>query len=97
MLTAAGFPLIRDVIGSNETKLYYSRNHHANFIECVKSRKLTITPCEVSHRSASVGHLGQIAMTTGRKIKWDPEKEEIIGDPGASALLGRPYRAPWVL
>ncbi|MDD4869964.1 MAG: Gfo/Idh/MocA family oxidoreductase [Kiritimatiellae bacterium] len=89
--------LLKETIGPNETKLYYSRNHHANFIECVKSRKLTITPCEVSHRSASVGHLGQIAMVTGRKIKWNPEKEMIIGDAGAAGLLGRAYRAPWLL
>jgi len=89
--------LLREVIGPGETKLYYSRNHHRNFIDCVKSRKLTITPCEVAHRSASVGHLGQIAMVTGRKIRWNPEKEEIISDPGAAALLGRAYRKPWVL
>ncbi|OGV67024.1 MAG: hypothetical protein A2283_01230 [Lentisphaerae bacterium RIFOXYA12_FULL_48_11] len=89
--------LLREIIGPNETKLYYSRNHHRNFIDCVKSRQLTITPCEVAHRSASVGHLGQIAMVTGRKIKWNPEKEEIIGDSGAAALLGRAYRSPWIL
>jgi hypothetical protein len=38
-----------------------------------------------------------IAIQTGRKIKWDPEKEAIIGDPGASRLLGRAYREPWCL
>jgi len=89
--------LVREVIGPNETKLYFSRNHHRNFIDCVKNRQLTITPCEVAHRSASVGHLGQIAMVTGRRIRWNPEKEEIIGDQGASALLGRAYRSPWAL
>jgi len=89
--------LLRQQIGPDEIQLYNSNNHHGNFIDCVKSRGLTITPCEVSHRSASVGHLGQIAMVTGRKIKWNPDKEEITGDPAASALLGRPCRAPWVL
>jgi predicted dehydrogenase len=88
-----------DKIGENETHLYKSDNHYANFIECVKSRKETITPAETAHRSASVGHLCTIAIYTGRKIKWDPAKEEIIGDPGATALLGpNPgYRAPWKL
>jgi hypothetical protein len=52
---------------------------------------------EAACRSISVGHLGEIAMLTGRKIKWDPEKEEVIGDAGASALLGRAYRKPWIL
>jgi hypothetical protein len=40
---------------------------------------------------------GEIAMLTSRRIKWDPAKEEILGDPGASALLGRSYREPWTL
>ncbi|MCL1921535.1 MAG: Gfo/Idh/MocA family oxidoreductase [Kiritimatiellaeota bacterium] len=74
-----------------------SPGHHRNFIEAVKARDTTLTPAEVAHRSASVGHLGQIAMITGRKIKWDPVKEEILNDPGASAMLGRTPRAPWSL
>ena len=57
----------------------------------------TAAPVEVAHRSISVALLGEIAMLTGRKIKWDPKKEEIIGDAGASALLGRAYRQPWQL
>jgi hypothetical protein len=42
-------------------------------------------------------HLGNIAIRTGRKIKWDPAKEEIIGDAEAAKMLSRPYRAPWKL
>ena len=56
-----------------------------------------MAPAEVGHRSNSVGLLGEIAMLTGRKIRWNPDTEEIIGDPGASAPLGRSYREPWVL
>jgi len=36
-------------------------------------------------------------MLSGRKIKWDPDKEEILNDPGAASLLGRSYREPWQL
>jgi hypothetical protein len=75
--------------------LYKSDNHQQNFIECVKSRKPTITPVETAHHSAIPGHLGLIAMLVGRKIKWDPAKEIILNDPEASALLSRPYRDPW--
>jgi len=89
--------VLNEVIGPDETKLYHSRDHIRDFLDCIKSRKLTITPIEVAHRSASVGHLAMIAIQTGRKINWDPEKEEIIGDPGASMLLGRAYREPWHL
>jgi hypothetical protein len=89
--------LIQEVIGPNEIKLYKSRDHYQNFLDCVKTRALTITPCEVAHRSASIGHLGVIAIELARKIRWDPETETIIDDPEAERLLSRAYRKPWVL
>jgi hypothetical protein len=84
-------------MGPGDVTLYVSRDHQQNFLDCVKSRQRTIAPAEVAHRSISVALLGEIAMLTGRRIKWDPDKEEIIGDPGASQLLGRSYREPWSL
>jgi predicted dehydrogenase len=78
-----------------KVQLYRSTDHHRNFLDCVKSRKPTITPVETAHHSAIPGHLGLIAMQTGRKIKWDAKHEKIIGDKDASKLLTRPYRAPW--
>jgi hypothetical protein len=89
--------LIQERVGPGETRLYFSRDHHGNFLDCVRNRQITITPAEVAHRSASVGHLGQIAMQSGRRIQWDPDTEAILDDPGASALLGRAYRQPWTL
>ncbi len=89
--------LLQEKIGPGEIKLYNSGGHKRNFIDCVINRKLTICPAEVGHRSISVGLLGEIAMLAGRKIKWDPDTEQIIGDPGASALLVRSYREPWQL
>jgi len=86
-----------EVIGGGEIRLYDSPEHKRNFIECVKTRRETVAPAEIGHRSISAGLLGEIAMLTGRKIQWDPEREEIINDPGATALLGRAYREPWVL
>jgi predicted dehydrogenase len=78
-----------------KVKLYESPGHQRNFLDCVKSRKPTITPVETAHHSIIPGHLGLISMLTGRKIKWDVKKEEIIGDKEASQLLTRPYRSPW--
>ena len=80
-----------------KVKLYQSDNHQRNFLDCVKSRKPTITPVETAHHSAIPGHLGLIAMLVGRKIKWDAAKEVIVGDAEASKLLTREYRAPWKL
>ena len=80
-----------------KVKLYESRDHYGNFLDCGKSRKPTITPVETAHHSAVPGHLGLIAMQVGRKIKWDAQKEVIVGDAEASKLLGHPYRNPWKL
>lgn len=96
-LSASNEKILKEEIGPDEIRLYDSRDHKQNFLDCVKSRKLTICPAEVGLRSISVALLGEIAMLTGRKIKWNPDTEEIAGDPEASALLGRSYREPWVL
>jgi predicted dehydrogenase len=78
-----------------KVKLYEVKGHQRNFLDCIKSRQPTITPVETAHHSAIPGHLGLIAMLTGRKIRWDNATETIIGDPEASKLLTRGYRAPW--
>lgn len=80
-----------------KVKLYESDNHWRNFIDCVKSRKPAIAPVETAHHSAIPGHLGLIAMLTGRKLKWDAKREVIVGDKEASKLLTREYRKPFVL
>ena len=80
-----------------KVKLYESSDHMRNFVDCIKSRKPTIAPVETAHHSAIPGHLGLIAMMTGRKLKWDAKRERIIGDAEASKLLTRPYRKPWKL
>ena len=76
-------------------KLYDSPGHQRNFLDCIKSRQPTITPVETAHHSAIPGHLGLIALLTGRKIRWNAAEEKIIGDAEASKLLTRAYRAPW--
>jgi predicted dehydrogenase len=80
-----------------KVKLYESRNHYRNFLDCVLSRQPTITPVATAHHSAIPGHLGLISMLTGRKLRWDVKSERIIGDAEASKMLTRGYRAPWHL
>ena len=80
-----------------KVKLYESPGHIRNFLDCVKSRQPTVAPVETAHHSAIPGHLGLVAMLTGRKLRWDVAKEEIIGDAEASKLLTREYRNPWKL
>ena len=73
------------------------RTHIRNFLECVKSRQRPIADVEEGHLSSVVCHLGNIATRLGRSLKWDSEKEEIVGDAEANRWLSRPYRAPWRL
>jgi predicted dehydrogenase len=80
-----------------KVEVYNSAEHRRNFLDSVKSRKPTITPVQTAHHSTIPGHLGLISMMVGRKLQWDVANEKIIGDPEASALLSRPYRAPYKL
>ncbi|HXS68951.1 MAG TPA: Gfo/Idh/MocA family oxidoreductase [Candidatus Polarisedimenticolia bacterium] len=80
-----------------KVKLYESSNHYRNFLDCVLSRKPTITPVETAHHSAIPGHLGLISMLTGRKIRWSVKEEKILDDAEAGKMLARGYRAPWHL
>jgi hypothetical protein len=89
--------LLDEPLGPKELRLYSSDDHFRNFIDCVYTRGRTAAPCEVAHRSVSLCHLGNIAMLLGRSLRWDPEREQIIGDPSAQWMLNRPYRHPWKL
>lgn len=89
--------ILEERIGADEIQLRRSLDHHADFLTSVKTRRVTITPAETAHRSASTGHLGLIAIQTGRKLKFDPVKETFVNDPGANEYLHQSMRAPWML
>ncbi len=89
--------LLQVKLGPNETHLYRSLNHEANFIECVRSRAETITPIEIAQRSTTPCLLGAIAIKLGRRLFWNPEKERFKNDPEANRLLTYAMRDPWRL
>jgi predicted dehydrogenase len=72
----------------------YSR-HTRNFLDCVKSRQQPVADLESSHQVVTGCHLSNISLRLGRKLVWDAEKEEVVDDREANAMLVRPYRAPW--
>jgi len=109
-LTSSPESLTTSVIGPNEIHLpesvpgrkedvykNYIPDHVRNFLDSIKSRRDPIEPVEVGHRTATVCHLANIAMLLKRKIRWDPQQEQIVGDDEAGRLLDRPMRAPWHL
>ena len=94
--------LRRTVIGPDEVHLARPRGdhrqgHRRDFLDCVKTRSQPITPALIGHRSAIPAHLGNIAMRLGRRIRWDPKAERIVGDDHAARMLDRPMRSPWHL
>lgn len=98
------------VIGPQETHLaasnpdrieeagkYHIPDHTRNFLDCIKSRRDPVACVEIGHRSATICHLGNIAMQLKRKLQWDPALEQFVDDDEANRMLGRPMRKPWSL
>lgn len=89
--------LLTETILANEVQLGRSPGHHADFINAVKNRSLPMAPAEVGHRSATICHLCNIAMTTGKTLHWDPVTERITNDEQANRMTWRPMRGTWSL
>ncbi len=89
---------IRESTDRGPVKPYVSLDHHRNFLDCVRSRKPCVAPAETGHRSITPGHLGHISQIVGRKLRWNPKTEKVIGDREANKLLKTvDYRRPWKL
>lgn len=82
-------------IGLNEIQLYNSPEQHGNWLDSIVSKKPTISPAEVAHRSCSACLLAHAAMKTPGKLFWDPKKEVFIDNKEANKLLSRPQRFPY--
>jgi hypothetical protein len=69
--------------------------HIANFLDAVRGKAKPNAEIEIGHLSTSLCHLGNIATRLGRTLRFDPEKEQIVGDEEANRLVGREYREHW--
>ena len=89
--------LLKDVVlNDDDIRLYRSDDHMGNFLDCVRTRRQPICPAETGHRSATVCHLGNIAMRLGRPLEWNPIDECFINDDEANAMRDRPLRDSWL-
>lgn len=96
--TASDPVLLREVAArGGAIKLPRSDNHHDNFLQCIRSRQKPISDVETGHRGTTVCNLGNIAMLLGRKLRWDPAREEFVDDSLANRMRGRSMRGPWSL
>jgi len=89
--------LVKEIFGPDEIHLYKSSNHRGNFLECIRTRKQPICNAEIGHRSASLCHLGNIAMLRKKTLKWDPKTETFPEDKQANSMVSRVMRPPWSL
>jgi len=94
-LAASDEKILASKIGPDETHLYQSADHHLNWLESIQSRKPAVTTAEIAHRSTSACIISWISMKLGRKLRWDPVKEEFTGDNEANAMRSRLERKPY--
>ncbi len=88
--------LIDEPLPDNAIRLYKSDDHMGNFLDCMRTRKNPICDAEIGHRSVSICHLANISLRLGgRKLIWNPKKEEIVNDREANSMIRRECRKPW--
>jgi predicted dehydrogenase len=89
--------IMREPIGAGEVQLFRSPGHKRNWVECIRTRQRPVCDAAIGCRSVTVCHLGNLAYWLKRPLKWDPAKEQFVGDAQANQWLDRPKRAPWTI
>lgn len=84
------------VIGQYVARTGRSLDHMRNFLDCVKSRQLTVANPSVMHHSMTTVHAANVCMWLKRSLKFDPVKEEFVGDDEANCFRSRAMREPYV-
>jgi len=76
----------------------FNMNHKADWFKSIREGHLRpAVDIEIAHRTATLCNLGNLACLLGRKLVWDGERQEVVGDPEANRFLSRPQRYPYVL
>jgi hypothetical protein len=80
-----------------EKHLLQENHHYRDFLNCVRSRRTPVSNIDSAVQSDFISHLADIAIRSQRKIRWDPDKETIVGDEAAARRMTRAMRGPWTL
>ncbi|HWI56827.1 MAG TPA: gfo/Idh/MocA family oxidoreductase, partial [Bacillota bacterium] len=96
-LRASDKALIETPLPESAQRVYKSDDHMGNFFDCIRSRKQPICDVETGHRSATMCHLGAIALRTGAKLQWNLDREQFVGDHAkeGNAFVAREMRKPY--
>jgi len=95
-IRAEPMELLHVKFGPDHHGLPVSRDHMANFLDCVRTRREPIAPAEGCQRATALTLAADLATRLGRPLTWDPVQER-FGDPMANRFLRRSYRSPWTL
>jgi predicted dehydrogenase len=87
--------ILKAPVGPGDARLERSDDHAQNFLDCVRTRRATVAPVEVAHRSTTIGLVSSIAVLLRRKLRWDSASETFPGDDEANRMLARALRSPW--
>jgi len=87
----------KKIVGDYMARTQRPMNHMRDYLNCVKSRRLTVANPEVMYRSMSTVHAANICMWLKRDMKFDPVAAEFVNDPEANRLCSRAMRAPWII
>jgi len=74
-----------------------TRDDRLAWLDCIRTRRRPPSDAQAGCRAAILCHLGNIALRTGRRFRWDPARSEITDVPLLNRWLTTPYRAPWHL
>ncbi len=85
----------RKVIGEYTARTQRPMNHVRDFLDCVKSRRLTVANPDVMNHSMRISLACDICGQLKRNLRFDPIKAEFIGDPEANRLRSRAMRESW--
>jgi predicted dehydrogenase len=72
-------------------------DHHEDWFQGIKTGQPTVMNIQAGVATAFLTVLGNLSLILGRKLQWDPVKQEIVGDEQARRLMSRPQRYPYVL
>jgi hypothetical protein len=89
--------LLRLALKPDDQHLYESHGHHANFLECLRTRRDPVSDVDAGFRATVFTIVADIATRLGRKVTWDWTAERFVNDDVANRMLRRPMRSPWVL
>ena len=85
------------LVGEYTERTKHPMSHVRDLFDCIKSRRLTVANPVVMHRSMTTVHAANICMWLKRDMKYDPVKEEFVGDAEANRLRSRAMREPWII